>query len=104
MVFGRSQGVALKISVIKGITVIELLVVLSTLTLLLAVGVPRVEDIAIRARVNEGLVMAAAARQAVQMSCINNPSAQIYELDEAGLHLIRGQEEHVPVYCPVATH
>lgn len=72
----------MKISVVKGVTVIELLVVLSTITLLLAVGVPRVEDIAIRSRVNEGLIMAAAARQAVQLSCISNPSAQIYDLEK----------------------
>jgi type IV pilus assembly protein PilA len=69
----------LKHSECLGITVIELLVVISTITLLLAVGVPKVEDFAIRARVSEGLAIASAAKQAMLETCASTPSAKIHQ-------------------------
>ncbi|HET6565665.1 MAG TPA: hypothetical protein VFG52_09660 [Xanthomonadales bacterium] len=65
-------------------TVIELLVVMSTITILLAIGVPKVEDFAIRARVNEGLNFANAARQSLRETCISNPHSKIANLEDAG--------------------
>lgn len=68
----------------SGISVIELLVVMSTITVLLAVGVPKFEDFAIRARVSEGLTIAAAARQAMRETCATNPGTKIHNPDDAG--------------------
>ena len=70
----------------SGVTVIELLVVISTITILLAVGVPQFQDFAVRARVSEGLVIASAARKAMRETCIGNPSAKIHDPTEAGFY------------------
>jgi len=82
--FGLVHGVFLKNPDHYGVTVIELLVVMSAITLLLAVGVPKVEDYAIRARLSEGFAVARAARQAVRETCSTNPGATINSLDSAG--------------------
>ena len=66
-------------------SVIELLVVMSTITIVLAIGFPKIEDFAIRARVNEGLMMAKAARQALRESCVSSPEARIHNLDNTEL-------------------
>lgn len=68
-----------------GVTVIELLVVMSAITLLLAVGVPRVEDFAVRARVSEGLAVAAAAKLAMLETCNTSPGTVIVKPGDAGV-------------------
>lgn len=72
----------------SGISVIELLVVMSAITLLLAVGVPRFEDFAIQARVSEGLNIAAAARQAMRETCIADSNVIIHNPADAGFDFI----------------
>jgi type IV pilus assembly protein PilA len=62
------------------------LVVVSAITILLVVGVPKFQDFTVRARVSEGLVMASAAMQAMRETCISNPSAKIHDPDGAGFH------------------
>jgi type IV pilus assembly protein PilA len=81
---GNSTETTLKKPASSGVTVIELLVVLSLITVLLSFGTPKLEDFAIRARIVEGLTIAHAAKQAMQTTCIANPKANINNLENAG--------------------
>ena len=56
----------MKRSLQKGFTLIELMIVVAIIGILAAVALPAYQDYTVRARVSEGLVMASAAKVAVQ--------------------------------------
>lgn len=56
----------------KGFTLIELMIVVAIVGILAAVAVPAYQDYTIRARVTEGLNLAAAAKLAVSETTISN--------------------------------
>lgn len=56
-------------SLSKGFTLIELMIVISIIAILLALAVPMYKDFTVRAKVTEGLVLAAGAKNAVAQTC-----------------------------------
>ena len=56
----------------KGFTLIELMIVVAIVGILAAVAIPAYQDYTIRARVTEGLNLAAAAKLAVSETAISN--------------------------------
>ena len=56
----------------KGFTLIELMIVVAIIGILAAVAIPAYQDYTIRARVTEGLNLAAAAKLAVAETAISN--------------------------------
>lgn len=63
----------------KGFTLIELMIVVAIVGILAAVAIPAYQDYTIRARVTEGLNLAASAKLAVSETAITNnalPAAQ----------------------------
>lgn len=66
----------MKRSMQKGFTLIELMIVVAIIGILAAVALPAYQDYTVRSRVSEGLVMASAAKVAVQDVLANgNPQA-----------------------------
>ncbi|TRX76164.1 pilin [Pseudomonas mangiferae] len=55
----------------KGFTLIELMIVVAIIGILAAVALPAYQDYTVRARVSEGLGMAAAAKSAVAENAVN---------------------------------
>ena len=59
----------------KGFTLIELMIVIAIVAILLALALPAYQDYTIRAKVTEGLSVAASAKLAVTETCQSKPDA-----------------------------
>lgn len=64
----------IKYRVVSGFTLIELMIVMAIIGVLVSLAVPTYLDFTVRARVTEGLSLAASAKVAVSETCQTNPN------------------------------
>jgi len=69
----------------QGFTLIELMIVVAIIGILAAIAIPAYQDYTIRAKVTEGLNLAAAAKSAVSESIISNAGTLPADNEAAGL-------------------
>ena len=68
----------------KGFTLIELMIVLAIIAIILTLGLPVYINYTIRAKIGEGLGVAAAAKTAVGATCLEDPTLVNLDNNAAG--------------------